>query len=215
MTLLKSSPIILFLAVLALTATAYAVATNIAYIGAEWNHDPVTVYITLDKGVDPSYATEAQTALNDWTQALQDKTDNSAAFNFQVLTSPQSRHNPADITIRIKKNTGAILGSTSISASGTTLTAAKITVSSKNAMGQPLDKADFRNILRHELGHALGLGHANDDGTGTTDLMYPYYDYLTVGTDINPSNLDTSALVHIYGTDGFGGTNNAIPASYP
>jgi hypothetical protein len=158
---------------------------------------------------------ETTTALNDWSDALKTQTGNSTAFNFKITTTPQHGHIQADISIRIKKNTGALLGSTSTSSSGDVLNYAKITVASQNAMGKPLDKADFRNILRHELGHALGLGHANDNGSGATDLMYPYYDYITVGTDFYPSNLNITALINIYGTDGFGGTNYAIPTSYP
>ncbi len=209
------SILLLPLAVLAVVVPVYAVATSIAYIGADWNHDPATVYVTLDKGVDPSYRNEVITILNDWSQGLKSKTG-STEFNFQILTTPQSGRIPADISIRIKKNTGAILGSTSLSSSsGGALKYAKITMSSQNAMGKPLDKADFRNILRHEIGHALGLGHSNDNGSGAKDLMYPYYDYTTVGYDVYPSSLDLDALVNIYGTDGFGGTNNAIPASYP
>ncbi len=208
------SILLLPLAILAVVVPVYAVATSIAYIGAEWHHDPITVYVSLDKGVDPSYRDQVTTALTDWKILLQ--SGNNAVFNFQILDNPQSKRVPADISIRIKKNTGAILGSTSVSSSGVDINYAKITVSSQNAMGKPLDPADFRNILRHELGHALGLGHANDDGTGAKDLMYSYYDYITVGYDVYPSSLDIDALRNIYGSDGFGGTNAVtIPASYP
>ncbi|MCL4416677.1 MAG: M10 family metallopeptidase domain-containing protein, partial [Actinobacteria bacterium] len=74
-----------------------------------------------------------------------------------------------------------------------------------------LDKVDFRNILRHELGHAFGLGHSNDPG----DLMYPTYDYIEIGTDTYPSALDIGALQYLYGADGFILPNSSpIPASY-
>jgi hypothetical protein len=72
-------------------ASVYAIATNIGYIGASWNHDPVSVYIVLNKGVDPSYRTEVQTALNDWSSALKTQSGNSAQFNFNVLTAPRAR----------------------------------------------------------------------------------------------------------------------------
>jgi hypothetical protein len=49
------SILLLPLVVLAVLIPVYAVATSISYIGAAWNHDPITVYISLDKGVDPSY----------------------------------------------------------------------------------------------------------------------------------------------------------------
>lgn len=197
-----------------LVVGAYAVASYVGYIGASWNHDPVTVYVQLDKGVDSSYKAEVQTALDDWSNRLKSKTG-SSDFNFRVLDSPQSKRIPADIAIRLKKNTGAVLGSTSISASGENLAYTKITMATQNAMGKPLDPADFGNILRHELGHALGLGHANDDGSGEKDLMYPYYDFIEVGYDVYPSDLDLEALVYLYGSDGFKGDNlHPIPSTY-
>ena len=74
-----------------------------------------------------------------------------------------------------------ILGSTQIKHSGETLVNAKIVVATQKAIGLPLEKPDFRNTLRHELRHALGLGHANDNGEGAKDLMHPNYDFITVG----------------------------------
>lgn len=212
---MKNKLLLSVLVLLAIAIPVYAVATSIGYIGASWNHDPVTVYVSMGKGVDTSFADEVQTALDDWSSALQTATD-SSNFNFVVLTTTPSKRNPADITINLKRNTGAVLGSTSLSSSGENLAYTKITMATQNAMGKTLDKADFRNILRHELGHALGLGHANDNGAGEKDLMYPYYDYITVGYDVLPSTLDINALVNIYGNDGFSGTNNyPIPSSYP
>ena len=201
---------VLFLLTFIPVASLYATATSISYIGASWNHDPVTVYISLQKGVDPSYLGEVNTALNDWKIRL------GSNFNFQISDSPQSKRIPGDISIQIKKNTGAVLGSTQLSSSGESLSYAKIVLASQNAMGKALDKADFRNILRHELGHALGLGHANDNGSDNKDLMYPYYDYIEVGYDVFPSVLDISALINLYGNDGFVGTNlSPIPQMYP
>ncbi len=211
---MKNKLLLSVLVLLAIAIPVYAVATSIGYIGASWNHDPVTVYVSMQKGVDPLYADEVQTALDDWSDALKFETD-SPNFNFEVLITPVSKRNPADISINLKQNTGAVLGSTSLSSSGENLIYTKITMATQNAMGKPLDKADFRNILRHELGHALGLGHANDNGVGDKDLMYPYYDFITVGYDVFPSTLDINSLVNIYGNDGFGGTNYPIPASYP
>lgn len=108
-----------------------------------------------------------------------------------------------------------MLGSTQLSSSVGSLSYAKIVLASQNTMGKPLDKADFRNILRHELGHALGFGHANDNGSGEKDLMYPYYDYIEVGYDVLPSAFNDLALMHLHGNDGFGGTNlSLIPQMY-
>lgn len=76
----------------------------------------------------------------------------------------------------------------------------KITVKA----GLGFDPADFRNVVRHEIGHALGLGH---ETTEETDLMDPTYDVSGIGDDIYPSTLDIEALLSIYDDDGFDGEN--------
>lgn len=52
-------------------------------------------------------------------------------------------------------------------------------------------------VLAHEIGHALGLGHANEE---PTNLMYPYYDSQT-GFELSPSQCATirSNIVSKYG----------------
>jgi hypothetical protein len=206
--------IFIFLAVililLLIPSTLYATATSITYIGAKWNKTSPSVYVTLQKGVDAKYKTASFDALDLWMDKL------GSGFEYSEMDNAPSKKNPADITINIKKNTGAVLGSTKISASGGYITGISITMACQNAMGQTLQDIDFTNILTHELGHAFGLGHANDNGDKIYDLMYPYYDFTTVGSPVEISNFDIDALHWIYGTKGFAGTNHSpIPSSYP
>ena len=209
--------IFLILVVLLLSViNVYSVATTVSYIKAAWNHDPVTVYISIQKGVNSSYIDEVKTVLSGWSNGLKSKAGNYEVFNFNILNKPQSKKHAADISIQVKKNTGNILGSTRILSSGGTLAYTEITIASQNALGKALDRSDFRNILRHEVGHALGLGHSNDNGTGEKDLMYPTYDYLEIGYDVFPSNLNLDALIYLYKTDGFSSPNlSPIPSAYP
>ena len=204
--------IFVFLAVLIVLsfipmASLYAEANSISYIGAAWDIPSPTVYVTLQKGIDSSYKTAAFDAVNIWMAKL------GSNFSYTPVDS-STKKNPAKITITIKKNTGNILGTTRISSAAGNLTGISITMASQNAMGKPLEPVDFKNILMHELGHAFGLGHANDDGIGLKDLMYPYYDFTTVGYAVPPSDFDISALLAIYTSDGFAGDNNAIPSVY-
>lgn len=198
----------------ALPLQVQAVATSQPLLGAAWNHDPVTVYISLQRGVDASYSDEVKTAFNNWSAALK-AAGGSTGFNFTFRSTAPPKKNPADITVTVRKNTGTILGVTSISSTGGVFNPLKITLSAYNALGLPLGREDFRSIARHEIGHALGLGHSNDNGNEPIDLMAATFDFVGVNYDIYPSSLNVSALRAIYGTDGFGLPNNPIPASYP
>jgi predicted Zn-dependent protease len=88
----------------------------------------------------------------------------------------------------------------------------EIRIAVKVGSGATLE--DFRNVVRHEIGHALGLCHSNDPN----DLMYPTYDSSTTNGDVYPSALDVGALLLIYKYDGFGLPNlspEEIPSNYP
>ena len=212
---LLSVTVIALSLVLALPLQVHAAATTQNLLGAAWDHDPVTVYISLQKGVDTSYQNHVETAFSDWSNALKTASE-PEGFDFIFLTEKPSKKNPADITVTVRKNTGIVLGSAMVSSSGGTIKSVKITLAAYNAMGLPLQESDFRTIARHEIGHALGLGHSNDDGQEPLDLMSPSFDFVGVNYDIYPSELNISATLSIYGNDGFGTPNTSpIPPSYP
>lgn len=195
---LKNMAILALCAILFVLPVVQAVGTSIPLYGVAWNHNP-TVYISLQKGVDPALEDEVIDALDEWATNFRG--------HFILLSTPPTKKNPADITITLKKNWGNVLGSTSIRYSGSTIISATITVATKNAMGLPLDATDVFSITAHELGHALGLGHATDDGVEPIDLMYPYFDFVGSNARVYPSSLDVKAVRAIYGTNGFLGDN--------
>ncbi|MEM1619331.1 MAG: matrixin family metalloprotease [Fervidicoccaceae archaeon] len=188
----------------------------IELVGKEWNHDPLKVYVKASSDL----SLQVSIVLNDWSSALEAASgrnvDNSelgrslpdGVFDFVIVSSSKE----ADIIISVERGAAAgLLGMTLLQDKNGDgyFDKAKITVKA----GRGLDVADFRNVMRHEIGHALGLGHAEDP----SDLMHPTYDASATKTDIYPSNLDVCALRSIYLDDGFGGDNlppQLIPSTY-
>ncbi len=178
------------------------------YLGAKWTHEPLKVYVVMQRGTE-SYLPSLLTALNDWSSALKSVSGNSTAFEFELVDD----RSQADVVISVRKNTGMVLGITTVTdkRKDGTIDKVRITIAAENALGRPLGVEDFRNIARHEIGHALGLGHS----TSKTDLMYYAYDFAEVGYDIYPSVCDASALLAIYYGDGFGEPNaEEVPIFY-
>lgn len=135
-------------------------------LNLRWNHFPLTVYVDTDSvRQDTEYVDAFRGALELW----QASTNNTVSFF--VTSSPA-----ADVTVEwvssLKEKAMDTLGNTDIkfiNISGTGLIqSADIQLLTKSGPKQ-LSTIDMTNLAIHEMGHALGLNHSDDEN----DIMYP------------------------------------------
>jgi len=113
-------------------------------------------------------------AINDWEDAL-------GGVKFKYVKEASD----ADIEIDFKKGKGKKVGKT-VTFFDQLGFINQVDVSiSKKSYGFTLDKHTLEHVAKHEMGHALGLGHANFKGT----LMSPNVDEII--TKISACELDS------------------------
>lgn len=113
-------------------------------------------------------------AINDWEDAL-------GGLKFKYVKEASD----ADIEIDFKKGKGKKVGKT-VTLFDQLGFIDQVDVSiSKKSYGFTLDKHTLEHVAKHEMGHALGLGHANFKGT----LMSPNVDEII--TKISACELDS------------------------
>jgi Matrixin len=125
-------------------------------------------------GGDTSAHRAVRDAINSWTTKL----------NGLTFTEISGKTNFADIMINFDNNGKSsvnnlatvkgshrvdTVGQTMTTVSSTGLISNAVTTVSEGAFGSPFSKAQLKQIAMHEIGHALGIGHANFKG----DLMSP------------------------------------------
>jgi len=178
-------------------------AQEIALMGLEWDDDPLSVNVKITGSLTNDYEGMVISVLSDWTTALHSAGGDSDYYKFDFTSD-------RDADIRIVIHPGkynGVLGLTKPFDRDNDGYFDSVLITMK--LDSTVGAEDFRNVLRHEMGHVLGLGHTDEFG----DLMYPYYNP-AIAYDVMPSDLDIAALLSIYYDDGFGGTNIA-PGDIP
>ena len=120
-------------------------------------------------GSDSDIMQAVRTAIEDWDYKI---------IGLE-LDEINKKKKEADIEVSFEKDGEEIAGQTVNNFNGFGLIDNVEMTISKNAFGRDFDTKTIEQIAKHEMGHALGLGHANfggnlmteqvNDGTGTID----------------------------------------------
>lgn len=186
--------IITILLIIALVATGSALLGEMEYprlLDEPWDHSPITVYIdeqNIPPHYSPSYAATVVRATEYWENGGNGKLGYTPVFEFVNASD-------ADIHIMWVENMEDVTGAEEgvagfcrpMIANGRYIHA-DIVLEVGDYRGfswQQYGDANMEQLVTHELGHALGLGHSNDP----RDIMYPTYEQRE---NLNPLLVETT-----------------------
>jgi hypothetical protein len=173
-----------------------------------WISFPLKVYVDMNEWSIPDYAISVQEALDNWVRSIGNYSETCKGTSLPVVSYLLYLSNvnaTTDYDIRLTFTATTIppgsknVGLTDCDWNSTTFEPnppinITVTTSSRTA-----NRLHVKNVVMHEFGHALGLGHVSETNTSNgPELMY----YASSKNQtIYPSTLDVYGLTRLYAAE--------------
>lgn len=163
---------------IAIPAYAYGYATNIVFLdcACKWNNRDVIVWI--ENSQDSKYADYVVEAFNSWEEDFPKLhyiiyMDKPVSWDIHVIVLEKYLDEGSPSTLA-KSEISASWSTTALESVSITVPIQLVNMESKQAKFSSMSDTMFYNIILHEIGHAIGLGHANENENGMIDPMFKY-----------------------------------------